>query len=128
MSKPEEKIIAILQREHISFFREYRFSDLAKYRFDFYIPSLNVVIEYDGEQHFQRVKKFQKTRGDFLRQQARDRKKNEFCLRRAIKLYRVPYWEIDNISCFKDLCRPKFRVKDKYHNDKLRRQLIDKKQ
>lgn len=52
MSKPEEKIIAILLREHISFFREYRFSDLAKYRFDFYIPSLNVVIEYDGEQHF----------------------------------------------------------------------------
>ena len=123
MSKNEEKIVKILLQEKISFIREKTFQDLknGKFRFDFYLPKENIIIEIDGEQHFKQIKKFQKTRQDFLKQQERDRRKNSYCLANNIPLYRVPYWEIENINCFKQLIKKDFLVKNKWHNDNLRR-------
>lgn len=123
MSKNEEKIVKILLQEKISFIREKTFQDLknGKFRFDFYLPKENIIIEIDGEQHFKQIKKFQKTRQDFLKQQERDRRKNSYCLANNIPLYRIPYWEIENINCFKQLIRKDFLVKNKWHNDNLRR-------
>lgn len=34
----------------------------------------------------------------FLTMQARDQEKNKFCLLNGIKLFRIPYFEIDHIS------------------------------
>ena len=123
MSKNEEKIVKILLQEKVSFIREKTFQDLknGKFRFDFYLPKENIIIEIDGEQHFKQIKKFQKTRQDFLKQQERDRRKNSYCLANNIPLYRVPYWEIENINCFKQLIKKDFLVKNKWHNDNLRR-------
>ena len=123
MSKNEEKIVKILLQEKISFIREKTFQDLknGKFRFDFYLPKENIIIEIDGEQHFKQIKKFQKTRQDFLKQQERDRRKNSYCLANNISLYRIPYWEIENINYFKQLIRKDFLVKNKWHNDNLRR-------
>lgn len=123
MSKNEEKIVKILLQEKISFIREKTFQDLknGKFRFDFYLPKENIIIEIDGEQHFKQIKKFQKTRQDFLKQQERDRRKNSYCLANNIPLYRVPYWEIENVNCFKQLIKKDFLVKNKWHNDNLRR-------
>lgn len=123
MSKNEEKIVKILLQEKISFIREKTFQDLknGKFRFDFYLPKENIIIEIDGEQHFKQIKKFQKTRQDFLKQQERDRRKNSYCLANNIPLYRIPYWEIENINCFKQLIKKEFLVKNKWHNDNLRR-------
>ena len=123
MSKYEEKIIQILLKEKIQFIREKTFEDLrqGRFRFDFYLPQLHILIEIDGEQHFQQVKKFQKTRQEFLKQQERDRKKNSYCLAHKIPLYRIPYWEIQNIKTFKDIYNTNFLVKDKWYNDNLRR-------
>lgn len=123
MSKNEEKIVKILLQEKISFIREKTFQDLknGKFRFDFYLPKENIIIEIDGEQHFKQIKKFQKTRQDFLKQQERDRRKNSYCLANNIPLYRIPYWEIENINCFKQLIKKDFLVKNKWHNDNLRR-------
>lgn len=123
MSKNEEKIVKILLQEKISFIREKTFQDLknGKFRFDFYLPKENIIIEIDGEQHFKQIKKFQKTRQDFLKQQERDRRKNSYCLANNIPLYRVPYWEVENINCFKQLIKKDFLVKNKWHNDNLRR-------
>lgn len=123
MSKYEEKIIQILLKEKIQFVREKTFEDLrqGKFRFDFYLPQFHILIEIDGEQHFQQIKKFQKTRQDFLKQQERDRKKNSYCLAHKIPLYRIPYWEIQNIKTFKDIYNTNFLVKDKWYNDNLRR-------
>lgn len=121
-SKLEERIINVFLREHIGFIREYRFKDLkgGRYRFDFYVPAFNILVEVDGEQHFKFVKKFHKTRADFLKQQGRDRAKNAFCLAHKIRLYRVPYWEVENISCYGDITQKKFLVKNRYHNDLLK--------
>ena len=47
----EEKIITILKKEKVPFEREKTFKDLKHglYRYDFYLPSLNVLIEFDGQ-------------------------------------------------------------------------------
>lgn len=121
MSKGEEKIIKILRHAHIGFQREKYFGDLRKgrYRFDFYIPSLNICIEFDGEQHFRQVAHFQRTRHDFLATQERDRRKNSYCLAHRISLYRIPYYDIDKISTFTDLLQDKYQVKSKWHTDLL---------
>lgn len=121
MSKDEEHITKILLREHIKFEREKAFSDLKKgrFRFDFYLPGRNIIIECDGAQHFSQVKHFQKTRRDFLKQLEHDRRKNSYCLANGITLFRIPYWEIENIKKYSDIFQPKFLVKNKWHNDYL---------
>jgi len=53
-SQKEIEIAAILKGQNLRFFSEVSF-DLKK-RFDFYIPLLDLVIEYDGHQHFESVK------------------------------------------------------------------------
>ena len=122
MSSYEEKIIKILKKEKIKFQREKSFSDLkkGKYRFDFYIPNFNgapVIIEVNGEQHYRQVKKFQKTRQDFLAQKERDRKKISYCLAHRIDLYIIPYWDIDKINSAKDLFNPTYRARSRWHCD-----------
>ena len=63
--------------------------------FDFYIPSKNIYIEYDGEQHFRTVKSWGGAEG-FKKVQLRDSMKNKFCETHNIKLYRISYK--DNIE------------------------------
>jgi hypothetical protein len=50
-SPKESQIARILKEKNIRYFREVSF-DLKK-RFDFYIPLIDLVIEYDGSQHFE---------------------------------------------------------------------------
>lgn len=127
-SKGEEKIIKILQKEKISFIREKTFRDLraGKFRYDFFLPKKKIALEVDGEQHFARVNYFQKSRADFLRQQENDRRKNSYCLANQISLYRIPYWDLDKINSFSDICSEEHKVKNRYHNDYLwRKHQID---
>lgn len=65
------------------------------------------------------VKKFQKTRKDFLHQLELDRIKNSYALAKGYMLLRIPYWDIDYIKSFNDLFDIKYIVKNKYHNDLL---------
>ena len=125
MSNGEERIIYILNKEKIFFEREKTFIDLRKrkLRFDFYIKNLDgmpAIIEFDGEGHFLFIKKFYHSKSDFERAKERDRVKNEYCLANGIKLYRVPYWDLDKISKVKDVLNPKYLVMTKWHNDYLR--------
>lgn len=123
MSKLEEKIIEILKKEKIFFQREKTFSDLrkGKYRFDFYLPNVGgapAIIEVNGQQHYQQVKKFQPKRADFLAQKERDRRKISYCLAHGLRLYIIPYWEIDNVKTVNDLLNPKYRARSRWHCDK----------
>ena len=124
-SSLEEHIISVLKKEKIKFQREKTYPDLKSgyYRFDFWIPSLNFLIEVDGEQHMKFSKKFHKSRQDFLKAQERDRRKNSYALAHKIPLYRIPYWEISNIHSFQDIIQNKFLVKDKWHCDNISRSL-----
>ena len=120
-SSYEEKIIQILKQSGIKFQREKTFSDLkgGSFRYDFYLPALNICIEVDGEQHFKQVNRFQKTRTDLLKQKEHDRIKNSYCLAHNIPLYRIPYWEIKNLTIAPLLFQNKFKVTSKWHNDYL---------
>ena len=121
MSKYEEHIEKILKKEKIPYIREKNFLDLkhGAFHFDFYLPTINSIIECDGQQHFYQVPTFQRTRRDFLKQQEHDRIKNSYCLTKGIPLYRIPYWEINNIMTAGDIFKSVFLVKTKWHNDHL---------
>ena len=121
MSKGEDKIIRLLRASNIKFEREKTFADLrgGKFRYDFYLPLYNILIEVDGEQHFKQVKVFFMICSDFLKQQENDRRKNSYALANNIPLIRIPYWELDNLNNFSDLFQKKFLVVSKWHNDYL---------
>lgn len=67
--------------------------------FDFYIPDLNLAIEFDGRQHFRDVD-FGGNRDDkyFNDIKIRDTIKTEFCKNQGIKLVRVSYLEFRQIE------------------------------
>ena len=124
-SSLEEKIITILKKEKINFQREKTYPDLkfGYYRFDFFLPQYNLLIEVDGAQHYKFSKIFHKKRQDFLKAQEIDRRKNSYALSHNIPLYRIPYFEIENINTFQDILQDKFLVKDKWHCDNVARLL-----
>ena len=121
-SKYEEQVIRLLRAANIKFIREKTFSDLkgGRFRFDFYLPGFECLIELDGEQHFRQVTKFQHTRADFLKQQEHDRQKNSYCLANEIPLYRIPYWEIPKLKSSTEIFTDAHLVKDRWHNDNLK--------
>lgn len=120
-SKYEEQVIRLLRAAGICFEREKTYDDLkgGRFRFDFYLPSFGCLLEIDGLQHFKQVKHFQRTRAEFLKQQEHDRRKNSYCLANNIALFRIPYWELSNITHARDLFQKKFRVISRWHNDYL---------
>ena len=124
MSKFEEKIARILTDARVPFIREKTFKDLKHgyLRFDFYFPLTVMCCEIDGKQHMEYTKFFHKKRSDFTKAQERDLVKNSYCLAHEIPLYRIPYWEMDNIHCVDDIFQDKFLVRSKYHNDNIYRE------
>lgn len=117
MSGYETYFIQMFKKERISFIREKTYKDLKNgaFRFDFYLTKQNVLIEIDGEQHFKPVY----GRAAFLKGQEHDRRKNSYCLANSIQLYRIPYWEIKNITKVEQIFNEKYLVKSRWHNDQL---------
>lgn len=63
-----------------------------KLKFDFFIPSLNICIEYNGEQHYRPIKYFGGEKS-FKKQLIRDNIKKEYCENNNIKLAVIRYNE-----------------------------------
>lgn len=82
-----EKIIEeVLKENKVEFLTQYKFTktEISRLSFDFYIPKLNIVIEFQGEQHYKPIKKWGgKTRLE--KQQINDQKKRNFCKKNNIK-------------------------------------------
>lgn len=123
MSKSEDKIARLLEKNHIPYEREKVYHDLrnGKLRFDFYLPTMNVLLEYDSLLHFEQVKAFHPTAHDFKHAQENDRIKNSFVLAHDIHLYRIPFWKLDSLHDVPDLFQPEFLVKSRWHNDQIYR-------
>ena len=90
-SRGEEKIKQYLIDNNIIFEREKAFNNCRykyKLRFDFFIPSKNLLIEYDGIQHFKPITFFggESTYSDEL---IKTKIKNEYCLKNNIHLLRI---------------------------------------
>lgn len=97
-----EKLIRVfLFRNKIMYKQEVVFTDLPDLRFDFYLPKLKTCIEFDGEQHYKYVDKFDK--GDFTKldiRKSNDNRKNLFCERVGLTLLRIPYFKVEKLEKF----------------------------
>jgi len=101
-STGERKIFSILTEKSINFKTQYKFRDCLSdnnvpLRFDFFISEYNIVIEYDGMQHYKPIKFFGGEKS-FNLSKIRDNIKNEYCKNNGIKLIRVPYYDFDKIE------------------------------
>ena len=96
-SRGEKAVAVVLDSLSIEYTREHSFEYLGRKRFDFFIPSLNIAIEYDGEQHYKSIDAWG---GEEYLESVRqsDALKNDFCEYMGIDLLRIPYWEFDNID------------------------------
>lgn len=117
MSSYEDIVVTILKKEKISFVREKSFSDCrgGKYRFDFFLPNLNILLEVDGEYHFKNIRGVSVLK----KQQEHDRRKNSYCLAKNIPLYRIPYYDVSTLKSAADLFKSQYLVKNKWHNDRI---------
>ena len=128
VSSYEKKVIEILNKEKVKFVKEKTFSDLhhGHYRFDFFLPEKNILLEVQGRQHMEFTKVFYKSRSDFLKAQERDREKISYCLSHKIPLYCIPWWDMDKISSVKDLLNDAYLARTRYHNDNAYREYLKK--
>jgi very-short-patch-repair endonuclease len=89
-SKSEAKIARWLEKNNITFEEQKRFGGLKRCPFDFWIPSLNTVIEYQGEQHFVEESFFNKRDG-LRRRKILDETKATFCKSNSITLVEIRF-------------------------------------
>lgn len=101
----ELQIESVLKENQIDYKKEFSFANLVSengvpLRFDFAVfknNKLDCLIEYDGEQHY--LSKADKMWSDtLLKRRERDKIKNQYALNNGILLYRIPYWEKNNIT------------------------------
>tara|TARA_B100000242_G_C43031148_1_gene480409 strand:+ start:285 stop:1682 length:1398 start_codon:yes stop_codon:yes gene_type:complete len=102
MNKSEGRIAKYLTKNHILI----RQLNINNKLYDFYLPEFNLIIERDGEQHYQYVKFFaQNDKNYFKNQRANDKKKTILAKKNGYRICRIPYWldekeeviEINNI-------------------------------
>lgn len=65
--------------------------------YDFYLPSQNLLIEYQGEQHLHYKEGFHESINDFYKQQEHDRRKREYAKLNEIELLEIWYFDFENI-------------------------------
>lgn len=99
ISRGNVKISEILDTANIKYETEKKFNtckDKTYLPFDFYVEDL-YLIEYDGEQHFDKESIF-----DYEYIHRHDEIKNQWCKTNHIPLIRIPYTHYDNL-CLDDL-------------------------
>ena len=112
----EELIMSILSEYKISFIHNWNnhncFLNKAKAKFDFYIKKFNLIIEYDGEQHFKPVQYGNMTKLEALNQfklrKKYDKIKDIWAKKNKINLLRIKYDE-----------KPKVKILNKLKDIKL---------
>ena len=96
-SKGEKKIKDILDIFGIKYIYNKRIWDDCRLRPDFYLEDYNLVIEYDGIQHFESIEYFGGEERLKTTQQ-KDDEKNDYCKNNSIDILRILYWEYENIE------------------------------
>lgn len=122
MSKGENKIVDLLNQAHMTFQREKSFSDLKHglFRYDFYVigpDGAPAIIEFNGEQHYHYVSRFYRTPREWRKMQEHDRRKISYALANGIKIYIIPFWEIDKITTAHQLFQDKYLARTRWKND-----------
>jgi len=96
----ELAVAKYLDKHNIDFIQEYRFTDVVFiHYYDFYLPELNILIEYDGEQHYKPVKNLGGKKG-LIQTKIRDKRKDDLAITINIPLIRIPYYKLDELDKF----------------------------
>lgn len=99
-SKGEDKISEILNKNNINFVCEHKINGCVRIfplRFDFYLPDYNLLIEYQGNQHYRANPRWGGE--DALKKcQESDAYKKKFALDNNYDFLEIPYWEFGNIE------------------------------
>ena len=94
----EKRIRIYLENNSILFEKQKWFPDCRDRNplpFDFYLQEYNLLIEYDGRQHFEETDYFTYPLKTI---QYHDQIKNNYCLINCIRLIRIPYWNYNKIE------------------------------
>jgi len=96
-SHGEHAIALFLKNMNVAFEAQKTFPDCLgnnkrPLRFDFFVPEMNLLIEYDGEQHFRPVDIFGGMK-EFLKRKKYDITKNNYCKVNHIPLIRIAFNE-----------------------------------
>jgi very-short-patch-repair endonuclease len=100
----EDRVRKILKLLNIEFIEQTSFDGCKNklpLRFDFYLPKHNIIIEYDGIDHFKpvtRSKNDNLSEKRFKMIQVNDKIKNNYCLTKNIKLCRISYYDFNIID------------------------------
>lgn len=105
-SRGEKIIRNILENNNIKFTEQKKFStckNIKELPFDFYLDDLDVLIEYQGEHHFEPKSKTRmfgasNTRGAYLKVKHSDQIKSTWCQNNNKKLLAINYEDIDKIE------------------------------
>jgi len=105
-SHGEKRIRMFLTKHGIGHLSQHKFTDCVnpksgrKLAFDYYIPQQNMVIEYDGEQHFRlgMLGGWKMTLADLQDIQYRDSIKTQYALTKNLKLVRITYKQLEQIE------------------------------
>lgn len=96
-SSGEKLIREFLENNNICYEKEKSFEDCRDKKplpFDFYIPDYNLIIEFDGQHHFEDIR----DKSNYETTIKHDKIKNEYCSLHNINLLRIPYWDGHNIE------------------------------
>ena len=103
--KGEKEIIKIFEKHNIKYVHEKIFEKCRNknpLKFDFYLPSYNICIEYQGKQHYEPVdftgKGMELAEENFYYAIENDNIKRKYCEDKKILLIEIPYWDFNNIK------------------------------
>lgn len=98
-TRGERKIMNFLDRFNINYVYQYKIGKYkgTKHVFDFYLPNNKTIIEFNGAQHYYPIYNWNGDLG-FENVKSQDKKKEEFCKERNIKLVVIPYTELKKID------------------------------
>jgi len=92
-SRGEKQIEFLLRELEIEYEHQKKFPELSMYyRYDFFIPSINTIIEYNGIQHYEPIEHFGGIKS-LKKTQKRDKIKKQYCLDNGINYEIIRYDE-----------------------------------
>lgn len=96
----ERRIVKWLDEHNIKFSQQIKFEDLRDLNplsYDFLIGE-NILLEYNGEQHYKYSKFFYKNLHDFHRQLHHDWMKRNYAKKHNYNLITIPYWKLNSVE------------------------------